>query len=89
MTYPNYFGSVNQVRRPCECCEKPISADKETPSIYGGGRFCSELCSKLRTNDKYLEWLQENPEMYRNYLENKGLLKKEVDKTVFDRSIQL
>jgi len=88
-TPTDYFGTVGQVKRPCEACNKPIKIDNNNPAIYGGGRFCSQLCSKFRTYDRYIEWLQENPEEYKKHLEEKGEIEKEVDRSLFDRDISL
>lgn len=68
--FNNYFqGSSGGGARPCECCSQPVTLDEFTPAIFGGGRFCSEKCSKLRTEGKHWNWLKENPEEYKKWME--------------------
>ena len=45
-------------RKVCEACKGQISG----PHIYGSGRFCSELCSRLRTPEAHRKWLLDHPE---------------------------
>jgi hypothetical protein len=74
----NYFsGGAQFNNRPCECCEQAIKVDRDNPALYGSGRFCCERCSKLRTPEKHWNWLTENPEEYKKWVE----WKKEQEKT--------
>jgi len=68
----NYLaGSSGGPRRPCEACGEPISIDGRNPAVYGGGRFCSEKCSKLRDADKHMRWLIDNPEEHQAWFERR------------------
>jgi len=85
MRFPgNMFGTTSGVRRPCEACGEPITVDKKRPAIYGGGRFCSERCSKLRDPDTHMKWLVENPEEYQAYMERKREREKAGPKKEYD-----
>lgn len=61
----NYFlGTTRSSARPCESCERPVKVDEDNPQVFGSGRFCSEICSRLRTPEKHWQWKNENPEDY-------------------------
>ena len=88
MAFPiDYFGSSRGARRPCEACGEPITLNKKSPSIYGGGRFCSANCSKFRTPDKHIIWLEQHPEEYQAWLERKA--KREKDGPSIDYEVPL
>ena len=66
----NYFAGVHRGSpRPCDSCERPIVMDKDSPAVYGSGRFCSQSCSKLRTPEKHWNWLAEHPEELKKWQE--------------------
>ena len=66
----NYFiGSARMTPRPCEACRKPVIVDRNNPEVYGAGRFCSGLCSRLRTPEAHWDYLMENPEAMEAYQE--------------------
>jgi len=68
----NYWGSGgNGSRRPCEACQEPIKVDQRSPAVYGGGRFCSENCARLRTPELHLRYLEQNPEEYQAWFERR------------------
>ena len=68
----NYWGSAGSgASRPCEACNEPIKVDKRSPAIYGGGRFCSPNCARLRNPDVHLKYLLDNPEEYQAWFERK------------------
>ncbi len=58
----NYFGGGSRGPMPCECCKRPVKFDREHPAMYGSGRFCSEICAKLRSPEAHWNWMVENPE---------------------------
>lgn len=66
----NYFIGVHRgAPKPCECCDHPIIMSYKSPAVYGSGRFCSELCSKLRTPEKHWNWMSEHPDEYKKWKE--------------------
>lgn len=42
--------------RKCLACEGQITG----PNVYGSGLYCSELCTKLRTREAYLQWKEQH-----------------------------
>ncbi len=76
----NYFmGATSGAPKPCESCGRPITLDKERPSVYGSGRFCSKNCATLRTDEKHWDWLMENPEEYKKWQEWKEEREHKID----------
>ena len=66
----NYFGGASRTtQRQCECCERPVIVNEQSPEIYGGGRFCSRKCSQLRTPEAHFQWMMDNPAEYDGWME--------------------
>ncbi len=66
----NYFsGGTGAGPRPCECCKKLIVVDWKSPSVFGSGRFCSSICSKLRSPEKHWNWLVDHPNEMKEWQE--------------------
>ena len=73
----NYFlGTTRTTNRPCECCNRPVKIDEDNPEVYGSGRFCSQVCAKLRTPEKHHAWVKDNSEDYKKWDEWKTKLEK-------------
>ncbi len=71
----NYFlGTTRTTNRPCECCNRPVKIDEDNPEVYGSGRFCSQVCAKLRTPEKHHAWVKDNSEDYKKWDEWKTKL---------------
>ena len=74
--YAGQVGLFGSREQKCEACGKPVKG----PEVYGSGRFCSELCAKLRTPEKHFSWLIEHPDEYKKWQEEQ---KKKPDNDVF------
>ncbi len=73
----NYFlGTTRQTNRPCECCNRSVKIDEDSPEVYGSGRFCSKICATYRTPEKYYAWKKDNPDEYEKWDEWKTKLEK-------------